>query len=142
MHGPDARSIRDQVAVALVEDVGAGDLTAALVPAEEQALARVLVREPAVLCGRAWFDEVFAQLDVAITTEWAFDDGARLRPGDVVCSVRGPARAVLTGERTALNFLQTLSGTASAAARFVDAVAGTRTTILDTRKTLPGLRLA
>lgn len=142
MHGPDARSIREQVAVALVEDVGAGDLTAALVPIEEQALARVLVREPAVLCGRAWFDEVFAQLDVAITTEWAFDDGARLRPGDVVCSVRGPARAVLTGERTALNFLQTLSGTASAAARFVDAVAGTRTTILDTRKTLPGLRLA
>ncbi|MCB1789027.1 MAG: carboxylating nicotinate-nucleotide diphosphorylase [Gammaproteobacteria bacterium] len=142
MHGPDARSIRDQVAVALVEDVGAGDLTAALVPAEEQALARVLVREPAVLCGRAWFDEVYAQLDVAITTEWAFDDGARLRSGDVVCSVRGPARAVLTGERTALNFLQTLSGTASAAARFVDAVAGTRATILDTRKTLPGLRLA
>jgi nicotinate-nucleotide pyrophosphorylase (carboxylating) len=131
-----------QVTAALVEDVGAGDLTASLLPADAVAIARVVVREPAVLCGSAWVETVFAQLDDRVRISWAAEDGARMVPDQVVCELAGPARALLTGERTALNFLQTLSGTATLAARYVDAVAGTGATILDTRKTLPGLRLA
>lgn len=142
MSAPDTDSIRVQVASALAEDIGSGDLTAALVPEGQAAVARVLARESAVLCGCLWFDEVFRQLDPAIDVRWAAADGAPLQPGMVVCELRGSARAILSGERTALNFLQTLSGTASAAARYVEAVAGTGATILDTRKTLPGLRLA
>lgn len=142
MPAPDKDSIRLQVAAALAEDIGSGDLTAALVPEGQAAVARVLARESAVLCGRPWFDEVFRQLDPSIDVRWAAADGAPLQPGMVVCELRGDARAILSGERTALNFLQTLSGTASAAARYVEAVAGTGATILDTRKTLPGLRLA
>lgn len=134
--------IRAQVAAALLEDIGPGDLTAALVPEAQQAEARVLARESAVLCGRAWFDEVFRQLAPTIRVDWACADGARLQSGMTVCELRGSARAILSGERTALNFLQSLSGTASAAARYVDAVADTAAVILDTRKTLPGLRLA
>ena len=130
------------VALALAEDVGGGDLTTALIPEGAQAEATVISREHAVLCGAAWFDAVFRQLDPRIHTEWRAADGDRIEPDQLLCTLRGPARALLTGERTALNFLQALSGTATLARRYADAVAGTGATILDTRKTLPGLRLA
>ena len=130
------------VALALAEDVGGGDLTAALIPEGAQAEATVISREHAVLCGAAWFDAVFRQLDPRIHTEWRAADGDRIELDQLLCTLRGPARALLTGERTALNFLQALSGTATLARRYADAVAGTGATILDTRKTLPGLRLA
>ena len=130
------------VALALAEDVGGGDLTAALIPANAQAEATVISRESAVLCGIAWFDAVFRQLDPCISITWQAADGARVEPNQQLCTLRGPARALLTGERTALNFLQLLSGTATLARRYADLVAGTNATILDTRKTLPGLRLA
>jgi nicotinate-nucleotide pyrophosphorylase (carboxylating) len=137
-----AASVAESVRVALAEDVGAGDLTAALVPADHQAYALVISRENIIVCGQAWFDEVFHQLDESTVVEWRKDDGDTVAADEIVCEVRGPARAVLTGERTALNFLQLLSGTATIAKQFVEAVAGTGATILDTRKTLPGLRLA
>ncbi|HOP15683.1 MAG TPA: carboxylating nicotinate-nucleotide diphosphorylase [Gammaproteobacteria bacterium] len=142
MRQPDPADVAAQVRRALAEDVGAGDLTAALVPADAVARAEVIVREPAVLCGSAWFEEVFRQLDAEIHVDWSASDGAHLVAGQRVCTVQGMARPVLSGERTALNFLQTLSGTASRAAQYVAAVAGTQATVLDTRKTLPGLRLA
>ena len=132
----------DQVRRALAEDVGSGDLTAALVPAAASAVGQVVTRESALLCGQGWFDEVFRQLDSSISVEWSQPEGASVNSGDLLCRVCGPARGILTGERTALNFLQTLSGTATAARAFVDAVAGTGCRILDTRKTLPGLRTA
>ena len=130
------------VALALAEDVGGGDLTAALIPEDARAEATVISRERAVLCGAAWFDAVFRQLDPRIHIEWGAADGDRVEPNQWLCTLRGPARAMLTGERTALNFLQALSGTATLARRYADLVAGTGATILDTRKTLPGLRLA
>jgi nicotinate-nucleotide pyrophosphorylase (carboxylating) len=130
------------VSRAIAEDLGAGDLTAALIGADHRAVARVLTREPATLCGRAWFDETFRQLDPRVVVAWLADDGALIATNDVICELRGPARSIVTGERTALNFLQTLSGTATAARSFVDLVTGTGARILDTRKTLPGLRLA
>ncbi|MEM7452148.1 MAG: carboxylating nicotinate-nucleotide diphosphorylase [Pseudomonadota bacterium] len=127
---------------ALKEDVGKGDVTAALVSATELARATVVVREDAVLCGRDWFDAVFAELDSDVTIDWAAADGDALEADQVVCRLSGPARALLTGERTALNFLQTLSGTATVARRYSDALADTGCRVLDTRKTIPGLRLA
>jgi nicotinate-nucleotide pyrophosphorylase (carboxylating) len=127
---------------ALAEDLGSGDVTATLIDERKRAEARVLVRERAVLCGAAWFDEVYRQLDSKVAVRWHNGDGARIDPDTIVCTVAGPARALLTGERTALNFLQTLSGTATAASRFADAVRGTTARVLDTRKTLPGLRTA
>jgi nicotinate-nucleotide pyrophosphorylase (carboxylating) len=130
------------VALALAEDVGGGDLTAALIPEATQAEATVISREPAVLCGTAWFDAVFQQLDARAVTDWRAADGDRIGPDQLLCVLKGPARALLTGERTALNFLQALSGTATLARRYADLVAGTDAVILDTRKTLPGLRLA
>lgn len=134
--------IAAQVASALAEDVGNGDLTAALIPPNARAEATVICREAAVLCGREWVDEVFTQLDPRITIRWEAEDGQALQPKQTLCVLEGPARAMLTGERTALNFLQTLSGTATQARRYVEAVAGTGVRILDTRKTIPGLRLA
>ena len=142
MPGPDAAAVHEQVRQALAEDVGEGDLTAALVPAQAQARARVIVREAAVLCGVDWFGEVFRQLDPGIGVKWLAKDGEALQAGQPVCELDGNARPILTGERTALNFLQTLSGTASLASRYVAAVQGTAATILDTRKTVPGLRVA
>lgn len=130
------------VALALAEDVGSGDLTAALIPEAALAEAAVISREHAVLCGTTWFDAVFHQLDSRIAVHWQASDGDRVEPNKPLCSLNGPARALLTGERTALNFLQLLSGTATLARRYADLVAGTGATILDTRKTLPGLRLA
>lgn len=134
--------IEDQVRGALDEDVGEGDVTAALVPEYRRARASVVAREPAVLCGREWFDAAFRLLDPAISMSWNRLDGDRLSPGETVCELEGPARALLTGERTALNFLQLLSGTATAARAHADAVTGTGCRVLDTRKTIPGLRLA
>ncbi len=134
-------NIDDDVRRALAEDVGGGDLTAALVP-DQMAQAELVTREDAVLCGTAWFDAVFRQLDAGVVSDWLAQDGARVRASAVLCRLRGPARAILTGERTALNFLQTLSGTATRTARYVEAVRGTHARILDTRKTIPGLRHA
>ena len=134
--------VADTVARALAEDIGAGDLTAALVPVDRRATATVVTREAMVLCGIAWFDEVFRQLDARITVAWHYADGDRVAADETLCELDGPARPLLTGERTALNFLQTLSGTATHAAEWAAAVAGTRTRVLDTRKTLPGLRRA
>lgn len=127
---------------ALAEDIGPGDVTAALTPTSASAAAAILVREDAVICGTDWVLETFRQLDPGIAVDWACRDGDRLAAGHQVCRIEGSARAILTGERTALNFLQILSATATAAARFVDAVTGTGATILDTRKTIPGLRAA
>jgi len=134
--------ITETVRCALAEDVGAGDLTAALIPADARAEAQVITREDAVLCGTAWFDEVFRQVDDRIRVVWLIKDGDAIRAGQTLCNASGPARGLLTGERTALNFLQLLSGTATRTRQYVDAVRGTKTIVLDTRKTIPGLRRA
>ena len=131
-----------QVAAALREDIGSGDLTAALVPQNQRVRGRIVSREAAVLCGQPWAEACFGQLDPTIRLTWQAAEGAALAPGAPVCLLEGPARPVLSAERTALNFLQLLSATATAASRFVAAVAGTGCTVLDTRKTLPGLRSA
>ncbi|HEY2036074.1 MAG TPA: carboxylating nicotinate-nucleotide diphosphorylase [Steroidobacteraceae bacterium] len=136
------KDLESQVTTALREDVGSGDVTAELVPATQKARGRVITRENAVLCGRPWVEETFRQLDPDIRLSWHAADGERITADSVIFEIAGPARAVLTGERTALNFMQLLSATATAARGFVDAVAGTGCVILDTRKTLPGLRTA
>ena len=135
-------SIQDEVRRALAEDVGSGDITAALIPADRQARATIISREPATLCGTAWADEVFRQVDPQISVEWLAADGDRLEPNQPFCLLSGPARGLLTGERCALNFIQTLSATATRSRYFADLVEGTGVKLLDTRKTLPGLRLA
>ena len=134
--------IGDTVTRALEEDQGGGDLTAGLITEKTMATAQVTVGMDAVLCGRAWFDEVFRQLDERIIVNWNYADGASLDPEQIACDISGPARPILTGERTALNFLQTLSGTATTTRYYVAAIAGTEAQLLDTRKTIPGLRLA
>ena len=131
-----------QVDAALREDIGSGDVTAALVPAAQQVRGAVVTRENAVLCGCPWADETFRRLDERVRLTWHARDGDAVSAGQVVFDIAGPARAVLTGERTALNFLQLLSATATAARAFADAVAGTGAKVLDTRKTVPGLRSA
>jgi nicotinate-nucleotide pyrophosphorylase (carboxylating) len=131
-----------QVAQALAEDIGSGDVTAALVPAGHLAHATLVTRDPMILCGTAWAEETFHQLDPSIAISWRAQDGAFLAAGSVLCEISGSARAILTGERCALNFLQTLSGTATTTQKYVAAVAGTNCRVLDTRKTIPGLRLA
>lgn len=138
---PPQISIEDDVRRALAEDVGSGDLTASLVP-DTTAHAELVTRDDAVLSGTAWADEVFRQLDKRVRTTWLKRDGERIAVGSVIARLEGPARTLLTGERAALNFLQTLSGTATLTALYVDAVRGTHTKVLDTRKTLPGLRHA
>jgi nicotinate-nucleotide pyrophosphorylase (carboxylating) len=127
---------------ALSEDVGRCDWTALLIPEDRSASASIVCREAAVLCGRAWFDACFRKLDPGARITWAVDDGELVVAGAKVCEVSGNARALLTAERTALNFLQTLSAVSTMTRRYVDAVAGTRAAIVDTRKTLPGLRVA
>ena len=134
--------IERNVAAALTEDVGSGDLTAQLVDAGAVRRATIVSREDAVLCGTAWFERCFKTLDPLIAITWHAADGDRVVPDQVLCELEGPARALLTGERTALNFLQLLSGVATMARRYADTVAGTRAQVVDTRKTLPGLRLA
>ncbi len=135
-------AVESNVAAALAEDIGAGDWTAQLIPESADAVARVITRDDAVICGAPWFDACFRRLDPAIQIEWLVTEGAQARAGQTLVRVRGKARALLTGERTALNFLQMLSAVATLTRRYVEAVAGTRASIVDTRKTLPGLRLA
>ncbi|SAL49245.1 carboxylating nicotinate-nucleotide diphosphorylase [Caballeronia telluris] len=133
-----ARNVTD----ALAEDIGSGDQTGRLVPADTRRTARITVREEAVLCGVPWFNEVMRRVDPSIDVEWQYREGDRMAANTPVVLLHGPARALLTAERNGLNFLQLLSGVASATRRFVDAIEGSRARILDTRKTLPGLRLA
>jgi len=130
------------VTAALIEDIGSGDISAALIPAEARSTAQVISREDAVLCGTAWFDEVFRQLDAHIVIDWQVGDGEAVCANQTLCSLSGNSRNLLSGERSALNFLQTLSATATQTRQFVDAISGTGAVILDTRKTLPGLRTA
>jgi len=137
-----AKEIERNVAAALAEDVGPGDLTAQLVPPGLGARGTVVSREEAVLCGAAWFDACFRQMDAEAAIHWHARDGDRIRAGQMLCEIEAETRALLSAERAALNFLQLLSGTATATRRYVDAVAGTGAKIVDTRKTLPGLRLA
>ena len=130
------------VRAALAEDIGSGDITAALIPASQTVSASVVCREPAVLCGMAWFNAVFAELDTAITINWSAHDGDTVAAGQALCTLTGPARPILSGERTALNFLQTLMATATLAQRYTERVTDLPVKILDTRKTIPGLRAA
>lgn len=132
----------DQVAAALREDIGGGDVTAQLVPADQRVRGRVVTREDAVLCGRPWAEEVFRRLDPGIRLSWRATDGERVAAGAVIFEIEGRARPILTGERNALNFLQLLSATATQASHFAAAVAGTDCSVIDTRKTIPGLRTA
>jgi nicotinate-nucleotide pyrophosphorylase (carboxylating) len=142
MRPPPQQVIAEDVRRALEEDLGDGDRTAALIPESSGLETRVISRESAVLSGRPWFEETFRQTGNGVTIAWQADDGEYIEDGQLVCMLDGPARSILSGERTGLNFLQTLSGTATRARRFTEAVAGTGAVILDTRKTVPGLRLA
>jgi nicotinate-nucleotide pyrophosphorylase (carboxylating) len=135
-------TIREQVRLALQEDVGAGDVTADLIDAQQESKAKVMAREDGILCGRDWFDETFHQVDPKIRIDWQLDEASPITVDQALCTLSGRTRALLTAERTALNFLQTLSGTATTTRQFVEKLAGTGVQILDTRKTLPGLRLA
>ena len=139
---PSPQTVQANVSAALAEDVGDGDITAALIAADSQASARVITREDGVLCGQAWVDEVFAQLDSAVQVQWQARDGQDIAAGDSLFTLHGPARSLLTGERSALNFLQLLSGIATTCQRYAQLVDGTGVKLLDTRKTLPGLRMA
>ncbi|MBS0299255.1 MAG: carboxylating nicotinate-nucleotide diphosphorylase [Proteobacteria bacterium] len=134
--------IRGNVQRALQEDIGSGDLTALLIPSDKVLQAAVVSRESAILCGTQWFERCFASLAPDTAIDWLADDGDRMQAGQKLCEIKGPARALLTAERSALNFLQLLSAVATQTRRFADAIAGTRAVIVDTRKTLPGLRLA
>jgi len=137
-----AEALQVNVRAAIAEDVGSGDLTGLLVPADKRAQARVIVREEAVLCGQPWFEACMRAVDPALEVRWLQAEGARMAPDSAVCEIAGPARTLLTAERPSLNFLQLLSGVATATRRYADLIAGTRARVLDTRKTLPGLRLA
>jgi len=136
------KALSDSVAAALAEDVGSGDVTGLLLPDDRWVTARVIVREDAVLCGAPWFEEVMKRLDWRIHIDWLFAEGAAMTAGSEVCRIDAPVRSLLTGERSALNFLQLLSGIASQTREYVRLVAGTNAQIYDTRKTIPGLRLA
>lgn len=130
------------VRIALQEDIGSGDITAQLIPDSQQARARIITRERAIIAGVAWVNEVFRQVDPTVQVVWRVREGEWVRPDQVLFELRGPARSLLTGERCALNFLQTLSGTATRCRHYADRVAGTGVKLLDTRKTIPGLRIA
>lgn len=134
--------IQDNARAALAEDIGSGDITAALIPEATHASARVITREDGILCGRAWVDAVFHQVDPAVTLEWSAEDGAHVQAGSTLFTAQGPARSLLTAERAALNFLQLLSGTATRCSHYAAMVTGTGVRLLDTRKTIPGLRKA
>jgi len=135
-------AITANVSNALQEDLGGGDLTAMLIDEAAQARAIIIARQPMTMAGQPWLNEVFRQIDSTVTVEWLFNDGDAVPADAEICIVSGPARAILSGERTALNFLQSLSATATLTARYVDAIKDSTARILDTRKTLPGLRLA
>ncbi|MFW6322643.1 MAG: carboxylating nicotinate-nucleotide diphosphorylase [Guyparkeria sp.] len=142
MNKADPDIVALDVARALAEDVGSGDVSAQLVPADQKAHARIVSREAGVLSGSEWADAAFRRVSPAVRVEWAVDDGDAFSPEQSLCLISGPARPMLTAERVALNFLQALSATATVTRRYVDAVKGTGAVILDTRKTLPGLRYA
>jgi nicotinate-nucleotide pyrophosphorylase (carboxylating) len=142
MHLPKSTDIQAQVRAALVEDIGSGDITASLIPASARSEARVISREQGIVCGSAWVNEVFRQLSPAIEVRWLVEDGQAIAPDTRLFEVSGPSRSLLTGERSALNFLQLLSGTATRCRHYADLVAGTGVKLLDTRKTIPGLRSA
>ncbi len=131
-----------QTKLALLEDIGQQDLTADLIPINTLANAAIITRENATLCGQSWLEQVFKQLDSNIIINWSFEDGDQMQANDVICTLHGPARTLLTGERTAMNFIQTFSATATLARQYADQVTGLDVQILDTRKTIPGLRLA
>jgi len=135
-------TIEETVHIALREDVGDGDITAELIPADAVSLANVISREDCVFCGMDWFEEVFRQIDDEVFIEWHVQDGDSIEAGETICSLSGLSRSLLSGERTALNFAQTLSATATIASRYAAAVEGTNAVVLDTRKTIPGLRAA
>lgn len=135
-------SIEENVSIALQEDIGDGDITAQLIPVDDIAIASVISRDACTLCGMDWFDEVFRQIDSDVLIEWLAEDGDHIEAGQTIISLSGPTRSILTGERAALNFVQTLSATATRAAEYAKAVEGTGAIVLDTRKTIPGLRLA
>ncbi|RKZ87876.1 MAG: carboxylating nicotinate-nucleotide diphosphorylase [Gammaproteobacteria bacterium] len=137
-----AQLITSQVKLALQEDIGQQDLTAELIPINSQATATLITREPATLCGKDWFNEVFLQLDPSITIDWNFTDGDRLSAESIICTLTGSARTLLTGERTAMNYIQTLSATATLVQLYTDQIRDLPVQILDTRKTIPGFRLA
>lgn len=139
---PSADVIRRNVDAALAEDIGSGDITAELIAADARASGRVITREAGILCGRPWVDAVFSAVDPQIQLKWLKADGDAVGPNDTLFTFAGPARALLTAERAALNFLQLLSGTATACKRYADQVEGTGVRLLDTRKTIPGLRIA
>jgi nicotinate-nucleotide pyrophosphorylase (carboxylating) len=138
---PDRKLIESQVQAALAEDVGTGDLTAALLPSHQQAQVELITREAAVLSGSAWFAAAFRLLDGSVTLRWEARDGDWISAGQRLCVITGPTRTLLTAERTAINYLQTLSGTATRARTYAQAVSGLPVRVLDTRKTLPGLRI-
>ena len=135
-------TIEENVFNALKEDVGEGDITAELIPQENISLATVISREDCVFCGLDWFEETYRQLDPDILIDWCVDDGEQVTADQILCTISGPSQKIVTGERTALNFVQVLSATATLSARYASAVADTETKVLDTRKTLPGLRMA
>lgn len=139
---PDQAVIQQDVARALREDIGSGDLTAGLIPEGSRSEVEVISRERAVIAGCAWFEQAFRQIDPGIGLDWLVTDGQSVTAGQLLCRLRGDIRSLLSGERTALNFLQTLSGTATQVAHYAEKVADSRVRILDTRKTIPGLRLA
>lgn len=136
------RDITETVAFALKEDIGSGDITAQLIPVTQTAKARIITRENAVICGTEWVNEVFRQIDSSVTIHWHVADGDAVKPDQLLFELAGSARSLLTGERTALNFLQLLSGTATICKSYADIVAHTQVRLLDTRKTIPGLRTA
>lgn len=136
------RAITINVRQALAEDIGSGDITAALVPRQQHSVARIICRDHGVICGRPWFDEVFRQIDPDVQLQWQIEEGEAVAPGQVLVVLKGAARSLLTGERTGMNFLQTLSGTATRCRHYLHLVGGTNVILLDTRKTLPGLRVA
>jgi nicotinate-nucleotide pyrophosphorylase (carboxylating) len=138
----DKNIITQNVKTSLAEDIGAGDVTAALIPSDSKATAKITTREKAIICGQPWVNEVFHQVDPNIYIDWQVEEGAPVKPNQVIVNIAGLARALLTAERCALNWLQTLSGTATTAAKFVAALVASKTQILDTRKTIPGLRYA
>ncbi len=139
---PPAEEIERNVSAALAEDIGPGDLTAGLIPEDRTGRATVISREDAVLCGTAWFDTVFRRIDPQVKLSWQAADGDRVTKDQLLCEIEGSARALLSAERSGLNFLQLLSGVATKARQYADVVAGTKAVVVDTRKTIPGLRLA
>lgn len=139
---PDPDAVLANVTAALIEDIGSGDITAKLIAADTSGNARVITREDGVLCGKDWVNTVFREVDAQVQLEWQAEDGDKISAGDILFTATGSARSLLTGERAALNFLQLLSGTATACRSYADLVASTKTRLLDTRKTIPGLRLA